>query len=208
MSPSSVRRPPTGTPARPPFAFTLRAPAGWQALRGDAASLGDDLLALVARSPLWQALDDRRRGGLGFLLHGVARASAASGAVATLLRLPDGVAPQTDEEPEVSTISLTWMRTAPVRADLDLARLVLREGDAITTGLGPGLTVTRHETTVSGGEQHTVQVAAPVPDSIWLAVLTGTTTTAQHVPALEEAVQAVATSLEVERPTRPAAVDG
>ena len=199
MSPAPVRRPPAGTPARPPFAFTMRAPAGWTALRGDAVSLGDDLLALVARTPLWQALDDRRRGGLGFLLHGVARASAASGAVATLLRLPDGPSKQGDEA-EVSSISLTWLRTAPVRADLDLARLVLREGEPVTTGLGPGLGVTRHETTTGGGEQHTVQVAAPVPDSIWLAVLTGTTTTEQHVPALEEAVLAVAASLGVDRP--------
>ncbi|SFJ64371.1 hypothetical protein [Cellulomonas sp. KH9] len=189
-----------GTPARPPFAFTLQAPAGWQTLRGDSASLGDDLLALVARTPLWAALDDRRRGGLGYLLHGVARASAASGALATFLHLPADVTPEQRDEPDVSTMSLTWLRTAPVRADLDLARLVLRAGEPVATGLGPGLLATRSEETVTGGEQHTVQVAAPVPDSIWLAVLTGSTTGAPQVPALQRAVRALATSLTVDRP--------
>lgn len=203
---TTARRPthPVGTPARPPFGFTVVAPAGWQALRGDAPSLADDLLALVARTPLWQELDDRRRGGLGHLLHGIARASAATGAVATLLRLPAGLVPAPDEEPEVSAISLTWMRTAPVRADLDLARLVLREGDLVATGLGPGLVAVHGRTTVTGGEQHTVQVGVPVPDSVWLAVLTGTTSGVRHVPALTEAVLAVAASLQVDRPLRAA----
>ncbi|WP_142159806.1 hypothetical protein [Cellulomonas sp. SLBN-39] len=204
---TTARRPsrpttPVGTAARPPFGFTVRAPAGWQALRGDAPSLADDLLALVARTPLWQELDDRRRGGLGHLLHGIARASAATGAVATLLRLPAAAA--SDEEPEVSAISLTWMRTAPVRADLDLARLVLREGEPVATGLGPGLVAVHGRTTVTGGEQHTVQVGVPVPDSVWLAVLTGTTSGVRHVPALTEAVLAVAASLQVDRPPRAA----
>lgn len=192
-------RPPVGTPARPPFGFTMRAPAGWQALRGDAPSLADDLLALVARTPLWQQLDDRRRGGLGFLLHGVARASAATGACATLLHLPTAAptsASPAGEDPEVSSISLTWLRTAPLRADLDLARLVLREGEPVTTGLGPGLVATRSD---DEAEAHTVQVAAPVPDAIWMAVLTGTTTAATHLAAVEEAVLAVAASLEMNR---------
>lgn len=118
------------------------------------------------------------------------------------MRLPAAAA--SDEEPEVSAISLTWMRTAPVRADLDLARLVLREGEPVATGLGPGLVAVHGRTTVTGGEQHTVQVGVPVPDSVWLAVLTGTTSGVRHVPALTEAVLAVAASLQVDRPPRAA----
>ena len=199
MSTAPARRP-AGTPARPPFGFTLRAPAGWQALRGDTPSLADDLLALVARTPLWEQLDDRRRGGLGVVLHGIARAGAATGGCATLLHLPAPDATPADEHPEVSSISLTWLRTAPLRADLDLARAVLSEGEPVATGLGPGLVTTRADSAASEG--HVLQLAAPVPGSIWLAVLTGTTTAAAYLPALEEAVLAVATSLGVHRPAR------
>ncbi len=198
--PRAHRRSP-GTPARPPFGFRLTAPPGWEALRGDAASLRDDLVAVVARTPLWDELDDRRRGGLAYVLDGIARASAATGALAVLLHLPDPADPAalTDPtaltDPAVAAITLTWFRTAPVRADLDLARLVLGDGEPVVAGVGPALLTRRVEPQVTGGEQVTVQVAAPVPDSIWLALITGTTTTREHQPALEDAVRRVAAGL-------------
>lgn len=208
QTPSSGSRRP-GTPARPPFAFSATAPEGWEALRGDAPSLHDDLVAVVARSTLWGELDARQQRGVASVLGEVARVSATTGAAATLLHMgatggaDDDVvtadAPPTD--PAVSSVTLTWLRTAPVLADLDLARLVLDGGEPVTTGLGPGLLARRVEPGPTGGEQVTAQLAAPLPESIWLAVLTGTTTALAHAPALEEAVLAVGRSLQVDRPS-------
>lgn len=197
---ASARRP--GVPARPPFAFTAAAPPGWDALRGDAPSLRDDLVALVARSALWPTLTDRQRRGLANVLGSIAGVSAATGAVATLLRV--GAAAPGDAEPDVSSITLSWLRTAPLLADLDLARLVVQHGEPVETGVGPGVVARRVEDTPTGAEQITSQIAAPVPGSIWLAVLTGTTSALAHAPAMDDALLAFAQSLRVDRPA-PAA---
>lgn len=194
----SYRRRP-GVPARPPFAFTVTAPPGWEAFRGDAPGLRDDLVAYVARSALWPTLTERQRRGLANVLRSLAGVSAATGAVATMLRVGAGPA---DAEPDVASLSLTWLRTAPVLADLDLARLVVQDGEPVETGLGPGVLARRVEPTPTGAEQITSQVAAPLPDSIWLAVLTGTTSALEHAPAMDEALRAVALSLQVDRPER------
>ncbi|GEL98882.1 hypothetical protein [Cellulomonas terrae] len=196
----SYRRRP-GVPARPPFAFTVTAPPGWEAFRGDAKGLRDDLVALVARSALWPTLTERQRLGLANVLRSVAGVSAATGAVATMLRV-GGTPVGPDALPDVASLSLTWLRTAPVLADLDLARLVVRDGEPVETGLGPGVLARRVESTPTGADQITSQVAAPLPDSIWLAVLTGTTSALEHAPAMDEALRAVALSLRVDRPER------
>lgn len=217
-SAASASRPPLrrpGVPARPPFAFTAAAPLGWDALRGDAPSLRDDLVALVARSAVWPELTERRRRGVAEVLGAVARVSAATGAVATLLHVGPAPSPQPgapgqvpdDVPPEVSSITLTWLRTAPLLADLDLARLVVQDGEPVGTGIGPGVVARRTEPTPTGAEQVTSQIAAPVPGSIWLAVLTGTTSAVEHAPAMDDALLAFAQSLRVDRPTpvdRPA----
>lgn len=202
---ASARRP--GVPARPPFAFAAAAPPGWDALRGDAPSLRDDLVALVARSALWPTLTDRQRRGLANVLGSVAGVSAATGAVATLLRVgAPGTAPG-DGEPDVSSITLSWLRTAPLLADLDLARLVVQHGEPVETGVGPGVVARRVEDTPTGAEQITSQIAAPVPGSIWLAVLTGTTSALEHAPAMDDALLAFAQSLQVDRPAPAPAAD-
>ncbi|GEK22315.1 hypothetical protein [Cellulomonas xylanilytica] len=197
----SYRRRP-GVPARPPFAFTATAPPGWEAFRGDAPGLRDDLVALVARSAVWPALTERQRLGLANVMRSVAGVSAATGAVATMLRVGSAAPGRADAMPDVASLSLTWLRTAPVLADLDLARLVVQEGEPVDTGLGPGVVARRVESTPTGGEQITSQIAAPLPDSIWLAVLTGTSSALEHAPAMEEALHAVALSLQVDRPPR------
>ena len=196
----SYRRRP-GVPARPPFAFTVTAPPRWEAFRGDAPGLRDDLVALVARSALWPTLTERQRLGLANVLRSVAGVSAATGAVATMLRV--GSAPNApDALPDVASLSLTWLRTAPVLADQDLARLVVPDGEPVETGLGAGVLARRVESTPTGAEQITAQVAAPLLESIWLAVLTGTTSAPEHAPAMDEALLAVALSLRVDRPER------
>ncbi|MDC7121892.1 hypothetical protein OMK64_10130 [Cellulomonas fimi] len=159
----------------------------------------DDLVGLVARTPLWAALDERRRRGAAAVLVSVARASAGSGALVTLLRL--GSAGDARSEPEVSTISLTWLRTAPLRADLTLARVVVQGDATVDTGIGPGLVARRVERTVTGALSSTSQVAAPVPGSIWLAVVTGTTSAPQYADDLHDAVLAFAAGLHVDRPS-------
>lgn len=196
--PGPGHRPP-GVPARPPFAFTATAPPGWETLRGDAVPLRDDLVALVARSALWPTLTDRQRRGVASVLESVARVSAATGAVATLLHV--GAPPAAGTEPEVSAITLTWLRTTPVLADLDVARLVVTDGEPVETGLGPGVVARRVERTPTGADQITSQVAAPVPGTIWLVVLTGTTTTLAHAPAMDDALLDVAASLRVVLPS-------
>lgn len=189
---------PVGVPARPPFPFRMAAPAGWHALRGDAPSLRDDLLALVTRTALWDALDERRQRGTAALLTAVARTSAATGAVATLVDVDPG---RPGTVPRVAAISLTWWRTAPLRADLDLARLLIDADEQIATGLGPGLVRHIARTTPDGTEHVSAQLAAPLPDSIWLALLTASASTLEHADALAVALREVATSLHVERPT-------
>jgi hypothetical protein len=160
--------------------------------------LRDDLMAVVARSALWPTLTVRQRRGLANVLGSVAQVSAATGAVATLLRVGPAAGP--DALPEVASIALTWIRTAPILADLDLARLVVENGEPVETGLGTGVVARRVETTPTGAEQITSQIAAPLPDSIWLAVLTGTTSALEHAPAMDDALRAVALSLRVDRP--------
>ena len=167
-------------------------------MRGDAASLRDDLLAIVARTPAWAALDERRRRGLATTLSAVADVSGLTGAVAVLLRTGATTGSTT---PDVSTLTLSWLRTAPVLADLDLARLVVPGDDLVDTGLGPGVIARRIEDSPTGGDSITSQIAAPVPDSIWLAVLTGTATDVAHAPAMDDALLAFAASLQVDRPT-------
>jgi hypothetical protein len=198
VPPHTHPRPPHGTPARPPFAFTLTAPTGWAALRGDAPSLHDDLLALVVRTPVWAQLDPRRRRGLSQVLDTIAQVSATTGAVTTLLHLGDDTPPAhqpAGADPAVSAITLTWLRTAPILADLALARLVLGDGEPLTTGLGPGLVDRRIQTSPTGQDHITTQVAAPLPASIWIAVLTGTTTSLGSAPTMDDALLAVAASL-------------
>ena len=177
----------------------MTAPPGWAALRGDAPSLHDDLLALVVRTPVWAHLDPRRRRGLSQVLDTIAHVSATTGAATTLLHLDPGTPPANqpavDAEPAVSAITLTWLRTAPILADLDLARLVLGDGEPLTTGLGPGLVNRSIETSPTGEDQITTQIAAPLPASIWIAVLTGTTTSLDHAPSMDDALLAVAASL-------------
>lgn len=188
---------PSAVPSRPPFAFAATAPPGYEALRGDTPSLRDDLFALVARTPVWTELDERRRRGLASILEAVAQASATARAVATLLRLGDPHA-ATDLPPDVSALTLSWLRTAPAVADLDLARLVLRGGEPVETGLGPGVVARRVEHLPGGGALRTAQVAAPLSGSIWLAVVTGTSTRA-HDTATDDALIALAASLRVDR---------
>lgn len=191
---SPPRRP--GVPTRPPFPFTLAAPGGWEVLRGDARSLRDDLVALVARTPLWAELTERQRAGAATLATGAARMSAATGAVATLLRLA------VDDEgvPAAAAVSLGWLRTAPVLADLDLARQILPDGEQVVTGLGPGLLARRDDDMPSGGHNLTRQVVAPVRDSVWMATVTGSTASPALVGHVEAAVRHVARSLSVTRP--------
>lgn len=197
--PSGTRRHP-GVPARPPFSFTITAPPGWEALRGDAPSLRDDLVALVARTPLWASLTPKQREGAGTLLGGVARMAASTGAVATLLRVEHDPA-----GPVVASITLGWMRTAPLRADLDLARVVAGGGSPVETGLGPGLLSHRQEPIGPDAVNVSTQVVAPVPTSVWLAVITGSTgvtpagVDGPAVAATDAAVLAVARSLGVRR---------
>lgn len=182
----------------------MTAPPGWEAFRGDAPGLRDDLVALVARSALWPTLTERQRLGLANVLRSVAGVSAATGAVATMLRI-GGDAPEpvrADALPDVASLSLTWLRTAPVLADLDLAGLVVQQGEPVETGLGPGVLARRIETTPTGADQITSQIAAPLPDSIWLAVLTGTTSSLEYAPGMDDALRAVALSLQVDRPER------
>ncbi len=178
----------------------MTAPPGWEALRADAPSLRDDLLAVVARTPLWAALTPRQREGAGAVLGGIARMAASTGAVATLLRVADA-----PTGPVIASITLGWMRTAPLRADLDLARVVAGGGAPVTTGLGPGLLSRRHEPVGSDAVGVSSQVVAPVPDSVWLAVLTSSTGVAPEdvegpaVAATEAALLAVAEGLGVSR---------
>ncbi|WP_028047830.1 hypothetical protein [Cellulomonas sp. URHE0023] len=195
-SQAATRRP--GEPARPPFAFTAAAPPGWETLRGDTPSLRDDLFALVARTPLWAELDTRRRRGLGSVLTSVARVSASVGAVVTLLHVGRADEIEPGAEPAVSAVTLTWLRTAPVLADLDLARLVVPGGQPVETGLGPGVVARSLQDGPAGAEWVTSQIAAPVPGSIWLAVLTGTTSALEHAPTMDDALLAFAASLRTE----------
>jgi len=190
---SAVRRP--GVPARPPFAFTLTAPPGWQVLRGEARTLRDDLVTFAARSPLWARLSDRQRRGAATLLTGLAQISAANGALATLLHLDSD-----DGELQAAAITLAWLRTAPLRADLDLARLVLGEdGDPVGTGLGPALVARTNMATFDDTQAQTTQIAAPLPDSIWLALISGTTTTPALADQTDTATLTVASALTLTR---------
>ncbi|WP_432543068.1 hypothetical protein [Kineococcus sp. SYSU DK002] len=195
---------PTIGPVRPPFGFSLDAPDGWEALRSAPGELHDDLLAVVTRSAVWPGLDARRRRGLANLLGLVAQAAAASGAIATFLR--SATAPGGD--PETGVVTVSWTRTAPLRADLDLARLVLeadRSAPEVPTGVGPGVRVDRTGTGPTGGPWSTTQLAVPVPDSVWLATFTGTALAGTSVGAVRQAVAALAGSLRVERRVRGAA---
>ena len=184
-----------GVPARPPFAFTMAAPGGWEVLRGDARSLRDDLVALVARSAVWDELTERQREGAATLLTGIARISASTGAVATFLRT--GL--DSEGRPAVASVSLGWLRTAPVLADLDLARVVLPDGEPVVTGLGPGLLARHQDAVPADGHHRSRQIVAPVPDSVWLATVTGATASAELVGDVEFAVRYVARSLGVTR---------
>ena len=178
---------------RPPFGVGLVAPDGWQVLRSAAPTLRDDLLALVARSPAWAALDERRRRGSAVLLGAVAELSAASGALATLLGT---------DLPGVAVVTLAWRRTAPLRADLDLARLVAgvdRDAPLVETGTGPGVLVRAQRPGPAGGPWSTSQLLVPVPGSVWLATLTATALSEQAARAADEALLDVAGSLRVQR---------
>ena len=180
----------------------MAAPGGWEVLRGDAKSLRDDLVALVARTELWAQLTERQRQGAATLAAGAARLSASTGAVATLLRLGVDDAGQ----PAVASVSLGWLRTAPVLADLDLARLVLPGAEPVETGIGPGLLARRDDPVPTGARNLTRQVVAPVPHSIWLASITGATASPDLVGHVEAAVRHVARSLTVTRPEPPTSV--
>lgn len=188
---------------RPPFAFALTAPAGWVVLPGERRALTEALVAQLRTAPGWARLPSGHRSRFLGLIGDLAAMAASAGTVANFLHLdPHGWDPaRPDHVPAVCHLSLAWMKTAPMLADLDLARLVAGEADLVETvdlPAGPGLirgTVTEHG---HGAASYSVDAYVPIPGSLWMAVLAGFTTDEAQVEFLESAVRSTAATLSTE----------
>lgn len=181
------------TPARPPFAFTLTAPSGWNTVRHDPRNLPDDLLHLLTGDPAGPRATPEEHRDLLDAVDRLVPALTAIGPLATFTR----TGTTADRRTHLDVVTLGWLRTAPVLADLDLARALLGRGRRITSGLGPAVLDAEHD------RQH-VRVAAPVPGSVWLCVVTGVTTDPSG-GSVERAVRTFADGLGAARRRAPGA---
>lgn len=201
---------------RPPFPFRVEGPPDWSALRTTREHLRRDVDAMCRTLPGWRELPAADQHATRSMLLDLGSLARDQGAVLTLAT---GGRDARTGKPFMASLMLSWIRTDPLRADLDLARLVAGAGDyvrVIPARLGNG--VLRCDVIAADGDlkpivpgryAYTAQAWVPVPRTRWMGMVTGTTPVQEHAEAIEKAVGRMAGSLDVAaEAVRDAASDG
>ncbi len=189
---------------RPPFAFRVEGPPDWTSLRTTTEHLPRDVERMCRQLPGWRELAAAEQHATRTMLLDLGALAHDRGAVLTLAA---GGRDARTNQPFMASLMLSWLRTDPLRADLDLAQLVAGAGDhveVIPARLGAG--VLRCEVIAADGDlkpvvpgryAYTAQSWVPVPNTRWMGMITGTTPVQAHAEAIEKGVRRMAGSLDV-----------
>lgn len=184
----------------PPFGYRIEVPPGWKVLRaGEHAR--DDVERACTATPGWANLAPAQQVGLRQLLTSITTQAELSGVVLTAA---DAGVDKSTGELLMGSLTLAWVRTAPIEADTALAEVMAEGGREVRQFAGDhsiavlqcGVADTGTEVIEGTGRTaYQVQAFVPTPGTAWMAVVTGTTPQQRMAPLMEAATQRMAQSL-------------
>ncbi|WGW12641.1 hypothetical protein LWF01_02405 [Saxibacter everestensis] len=183
---------------RPPFGFQVSPQPGWQLMPPG----GDELRNAAKDYIFGQAFGNYSTAQKASILEAIRDVGSLSKSMGAVANLIHSTPQDSHDAVRISSIVFSWVKSAPMLADLDLAKVIIGDGDMleeIALPVGPAMIkgeVTRLGSSASGdGEIYTVQVVAPVPGSLWFAMFTGIAFSEDQVEHLEEGVRQTAATL-------------
>jgi hypothetical protein len=197
-----------GRIGRPPFAFRIEGPDDWVLLETAQATWRGSVERLLdqhAGTPRMPA-SLRRRAVAVF--EEVVAATRQTGVLLCLAKLAwDGRG-----QPFCGSLTLSWLDSTPVAADLAFARLVAGPADRLEELDTPsGRALLCGEVVQAppgelfpGGRAWSSQAYVPVAGTTWIALISGTAS-GEHAQLLGRLVRRMAGSLSVDLPQRPRA---
>lgn len=184
----------------PPFGYRIEVPPGWKVLRaGEHAR--DDVERACTATPGWANLAPAQQVGLRQLLTSMTTQAELSGVVLTAA---DAGVDKSTGELLMGSLTLAWVRTAPIEADTALAEVMAEGGREVRQFAGDhsiavlqcGVADTGTEVIEGTGRTaYQVQAFVPTPGTAWMAVVTGTTPQQRMAPLMERATQRMAQTL-------------
>lgn len=184
----------------PPFGYRIQVPPGWKVLRAG-ESMAADVEKACTTTPGWSNLDPAQQMSLRQLLTSMATQAVLAGAVLTAA---DAGYDRQTHELLMGSLTLAWIRTAPIEADTALAEL-MAEGSAMVRQfpgshsvavLSAGVSNTGREVLEgTGTTAYTIQAYVPTPGTTWMAMVTGTTPQERMAPLMEKATERMARTL-------------
>lgn len=189
----------------PPFGYRIQVPPGWKVLRAG-EQMAADVEKACTTTPGWSNLDPAHQISLRQLLTSVATQAALAGAVLTAV---DAGYDRQTRELLMGSLTLAWVRTAPIEADTALAEIMAQGGREVrqfpgshsAAVLSPGVSDTgRQMIDGTGSTAYTIQVYVPTPGTTWMAMVTGTTPQERMAPLMEKATERMARTLVLTQP--------
>lgn len=184
----------------PPFGYRIEVPPAWKVLRAGEHARDDVELACTA-TPGWANLAPAQQVGLRQLLTSMTTQAELSGVVLTAA---DAGVDKSTGELLMGSLTLAWVRTAPIEADTALAEVMAEGGREVRQFAGDhsiavlqcGVADTGTEVIEGTGRTaYQVQAFVPTPGTAWMAVVTGTTPQQRMASLMEAATQRMAQSL-------------
>lgn len=184
----------------PPFGYRVEVPPGWKVLRAGEHARADVERACTA-TPGWANLAPAHQVALRQLLTGLTTQAELSGVVLTAA---DAGVDRASGELLMGSLTLAWVRTAPLEADTALAEVMAEGGREVRQFAGDhsvavlqcGVADTGVEVVEGTGRTaYQVQAFVPTPGTAWMAVVTGTTPQQRMAPLMERATQRMAQTL-------------
>jgi hypothetical protein len=187
----------------PPFGFRIEGPDDWALLETAPNRWRRSLERLLDPPGRAGRLPAPTRREAAGVLQDLVAVAQYSGVVLCLVKLARDAAGRLF----YGSLTLSWYDSAPVPADLALARLVVGQADGVEdldTPTGPGLLHRTTETVPAdwrelfgGATAHAAQALVPVPGTWWTALVSGTSSDPHHTDLLARLVRRMASSLRV-----------
>lgn len=190
----------------PPFGFRIDVPPGWKVLRSDDEHLRHDVERAATDTPGWSSMRPEQQMKVRTFLTGLAVQSKEAG---NALVAADAGVSKDGGELLMGSLTLAWMRTLPLAADITLAELMAEGADEIKRFSG------RHSVGIlacsvsdtgaeamagyTGSTAYSIQAYVPTPGTAWMGVVTGTTPNQSMAGLMEAATRRMAQTLAVER---------
>lgn len=186
----------------PSFGYRVQVPPGWKVLR-TGHELSADVEKACTATPGWPNLDPAQQMSLRQLLTSIATQASLAGAVLTAA---DAGYDRGSGELLMGSLTLAWVRTAPIEADTALAELMADGGAEVrqfpgahSVGvLSAAVSDTGRELLEGTGTRaYTIQAYVPTPGTTWMGLVTGTTPQERMAPLMEKATERMARTLTV-----------